>query len=66
MREHKVSEGVNRTVGLHANHRRRLQPHVLFNREEPPCDPFSKNKIKSVLRGDGVAQIREMWITRSS
>lgn len=28
--------------------------------------PAYKNKIKSILTGDGAAQIREMWITYSS
>lgn len=42
------------------------QSHVLFNREKPPCDTDSKNKIKSILRGDGATEIREIWITRSS
>lgn len=59
-------KSLSRTAWLHANRRRWPKPHVLFNREKPPCDTASKNKIKSILRGDGATQIREIWITRSS
>lgn len=57
---------LSRTARLHAHRHRWPKPHGLFNREKPPSDTASKNKIKSILRGDGAIQIREIWITRSS
>lgn len=57
---------LSRTAQLHANRHCWPKPCVLFNRAKPPCDTASKNKIKSILRGDGATQIREIWITRSS